>query len=148
MRPVHHVAVTAAAGAPVYLVTGSAQLTAIFAAASVLIDLDHLIDFVLWDKRPLDPRRFLKEGVPRTWTKLIYLLHGYEWIALMSLVSWKSANPHLWALTLGWMSHLLIDELGNRLPSKKTRIFPLFYFFTFRLFHGFKRDRIARIKEG
>lgn len=147
MRPAQHIALTAVASAPVYLATRSPQITAVFAAAGVLIDLDHLMDFVLWDKRPLDPKRFLKEGVPRTWPKLIYLLHGYEWIAMLAIISWKLANPYLWAITIGWIFHLSIDEIGNRMPANRTRIFPMFYFFTFRLLHGFKRDRIAFIKE-
>lgn len=138
---------TAAGCAPFYIATGSALMTAVFAAAGILIDLDHLIDFALWDERPLDPKRFLKDGVPRTWPRLVYLLHGYEWIALMAFICFKTHNPYILSFTLGWALHLAIDEFGNRLPSKRTRIFPLFYFFTYRLFFGFRRDRIAWIKE-
>jgi hypothetical protein len=146
MRPKYHAIATAAAAVPVYALTGSPALTAAFAAPCLLIDVDHLLDFVLWEKRPLDPRRFLKEGVPRTWPRLVYILHGYEWIALLALISWQTRSPFVTALAAGWLAHVLIDDLGNRLPSNPTWLNPLFYFITFRMSVGFRRERISRVK--
>lgn len=147
MRPINHAIATAAIGIPVLIGTRSPALAACFAVPCLLIDVDHLLDFVIWEKKPLNFKRFFKEGVPRTWPRMLYILHGYEWVALLGVAAWRTGSPELTAVALGWFSHIILDDVGNRFSSNPTRIKLPFYFVLFRLSRGFKRERVSRFRE-
>ncbi len=146
MRPLYHVIAAGAGAVPIYYATGSAELAAFFAVSEVGMDVDHLIDHALWSKRPLDYGRFFEKGVTRTWSRIVFILHGYEIIFLWGVFAWWLNSPPAWAVVMGFSVHLLLDEIGNRLPWEPIRIKWPFYFFSYRLINGFKPDKISSLK--
>jgi hypothetical protein len=46
--------------------------------------------------------------------------------------------------------HLLLDQIGNRYLLKHLTPHPLFYFLSFRLLHGFKKEKLRtdKVPEG
>ncbi len=119
------------------LATGSplAGLTA--GAVTVLVDVDHVLDYTL----SYGGFRSLKHmfdycyggGVKRHFL----LAHSYE-LWLLALLVLPGLLPHSLALGLltGWLVHLLCDQFIN--PAH-----PLTYFFLFRLKVGFAREIIG-----
>lgn len=143
LRPVSHIIAAGAMAAPAYVITHSTEATAAFCAASVVMDVDHLMDYFIFGERPLTATAFFRPGAPEKWERLIFLLHSYEFIAVMAALSIYSSIPIMWPISAGFAVHLLMDEVGNRMPWKATRIRPFFYFFTFRLLKGFRRAGIS-----
>ncbi len=144
MRPSSHVVAAAGLGVPLYLAGGGPVLAAAASAAMVLIDLDHLVDFLIWGGRPLSLQEFLRPGNTGDWPRVVFVLHAYEWLILLAAaaVGWRS--PLLWAVFTGAAGHLVLDEIGNRLPHQPHRIRPLFYFFTYRLWRRFSVAAVSQ----
>ncbi|MBI4689203.1 MAG: hypothetical protein HY754_02880 [Nitrospirae bacterium] len=146
MRPIDHVISAGIYVIPYYSLTNSLKYTALFAVAAVAMDIDHAIDYILWNKRPLSIARFFERGSLLKGSYLVFFLHGYEWMLLLYILSWWTNSPEIFAITNGFFMHLMIDEIGNRLPSAPNRINIPFYFFTYRLFRGFRVENMYKTK--
>ncbi|MFQ5735248.1 MAG: hypothetical protein ACE5GY_00110 [Thermodesulfobacteriota bacterium] len=114
MRPRDHVIYGGAAAAALYPVLGSGSL--VFWGASVLIDVDHYIDFVYHNGlKDLSFMRMLEyHAVLRRWWRRpeflnIEVFHTVEAIAPLALLSWWSGSPPLEAATLGMLFHIVLD---------------------------------------
>ena len=124
MGPIGHVVVSAGVGVGVWAATGSPLAIPVALAAGVLPDLDHLIDF--FDSEDHGRQRHMLRP-----------FHAWE-LALMLLfvaVAFYSGDLFL-AAVLGYLGHLAIDQLANR-------VHPLGYFITFRAMKGFRRRHLT-----
>lgn len=144
MRPVNHVMAAGICAIPYYVLTGSGASAALFAVAAVAIDIDHLVDYILWNKRPLSIAGFFEQGSLLRGRYLVFFLHSYEWMLVLYALSWLTDSPELFAITNGFFMHLLLDELGNRLPSVSTRINAPFYFIIYRIKMGFCIEKMSK----
>ena len=114
----------------------------------VLLDLDHAVDHLFQSPRPFSLGTFLGAHNSLTWKRMIFFLHGYEWVLLLWAACWIAPHPLLFAVAAGVTSHLLLDEIGNRLPWAPVDLAPGFYFFSWRLGQGFLRSRLTRPRPG
>ena len=75
-----------AAGAGLVL-TGSAPLAAGIVAGGFLIDVDHLADYLIVERRrELTPAAFLRHYIEGHTRRVVLVLHSYElWLALVAL---------------------------------------------------------------
>ena len=147
MRPQWHLGFAAAGTLPYYLMTGSLSRTALFAAAAVAVDVDHVLDYVLWNERPLSYAGFMRKGALLRGRRMMFFLHGYEWLILAYAFSWWFGIPALPDIANGVLLHLAVDEVGNRLPSSRTRIHAPFYFFSYRLYKRFRIDKMCIVNK-
>ena len=126
MKPVEHLAVSSALGAGVWAASGAPGAVVTAAAAGVLVDADHALDYYLW---------FVRGSRGR----VIYALHGWEYLlpigALAAASGW---HPLIVAAWLGYASHLVGDQLSNHAQ-------PLSYSLAYRALHRF---RMADVAEG
>ena len=115
MSPGGHLVTTALACAAVQTVTGSAALTAGVAAGGFLIDLDHVLDYVAFERqRDLRPAAFLRYYVTGRTRTVVLLLHSYEVLAALGLAAWASNLEWLWGYVLGAAAlHLPLDIVFN-----------------------------------
>jgi hypothetical protein len=114
MSPGGHLVTTAAACAAVYGATGSPALTAGLAAGGFLIDVDHAVDYVLFERqRDLRLHAFLRYYLGGQVKRTVLLLHSYEVAALLALVAWASGWHWLWGYLLGMALHLPLDIVFN-----------------------------------
>ena len=80
---------TAIACAGVYAATGNAALTAGLAAGGFLIDVDHVVDYVLFERqRDLRPASFLRYYLDGNTKRVVLMLHSYELLVLSALLAW------------------------------------------------------------
>lgn len=148
MRPFAHLAVSPLVGTVVYAVSGSWQAGFCAGTATVLMDIDHVIDFLFFSPRPLNlPRFLLAPDSTTTWTRLVYILHSYELMVMMTVISCLAHHVSIWGVTAGMWVHLIMDECGNRQQSKPLTIPALFYFFLYRAKYSFVRSSISRPRE-
>ena len=142
MSPGGHLVTTAAACAAVYAGTGSAALTAGLAAGGFLIDLDHVFDYVVFERqRDLRPSAFLKYYLEARMKRVVLLLHSYELMALLALLAWLTNREWLWGYVLGMALHLPLDIIfnGRLVPGGLVH----FYSFAVRWQAGFLASRFG-----
>lgn len=140
MSPGGHLVTTAAACAVTAYATGSASLTAAVAAGGFFIDLDHAVDYVLFERqRDLRPDAFLRHYLEGRVRRAVLVLHSYELFAALGLLAWWMQAPLISAYLVGALMHLALDIVFN------SRLMPYsiaaFYSFGYRLAHRF--DAVA-----
>ena len=146
MSPGGHLVTTAAACAATAYTTGSAPLTAAMAAGGFFIDLDHAVDYVLFDRqRDLSPGAFLRHFVEGHVRHAVLVLHSYELFAVLGAIACWTDAPLLSAYLVGALMHLALDIVFNG------RITPhsiaAFYSFSYRLAHRFDAVALLGIAE-
>ena len=138
MKPSQHAALSIVSGGLVGVALGSWPAAVSCALIGFFIDLDHCLDFWLERGLRLDPREFFDFCYRGTSRKFYDLLHGWEFIPLLWLLTRVEAWSDVgWGLTVGYTLHLLGDQLFNRHLHRFT------YFFLYRLRHRFDWSRIV-----
>jgi hypothetical protein len=143
MSPGGHLVTTAAACAASAALMGSPELTAAIAVGGFFIDVDHAIDYVLFEKqRDLRPGVFLRYYLGDQVKKAVLVLHSYELFALLGLLAWWTDALALWGYLMGALMHLACDIMVN--GENRPRSISAFYSFGYRLAHGFRmRDLLG-----
>ena len=110
MSPGGHLVTTAIACAAVYAGTESLALTAGLAAGGFLIDVDHVVDYVLFERqRDLRPGSFLRYYCEGKMQRVVLVLHSYELLVLLATVAWLTNVEWLWGWVFGMLLHLPLD---------------------------------------
>ena len=146
MSPGGHLVTTVAASAGTAYATGSLPLAAAVFTGGFLIDLDHAMDYVLFEKqRDLRPGAFLRYYIEGRIRRAVLILHSYELFAILGAITWWTASPLLGAYLVGALMHLALDIIFNG------RITPYsiaaFYSFGYRLAHRFEAVALLGIAE-
>lgn len=137
MSPGGHLITTAIAGAGVYAATGSAPLVAGLVAGGFLMDVDHALDYVLFERqRDLRPGAFLRYYLSGKTQRVVLLLHSYELVALLALAAWATGAVPLWGYLLGVALHLPLDIIFNGRIHARSLV--PFYSFAYRCRVGFR----------
>ena len=133
---------TAAACAVVYAGTGSGAVTAGLAAGGFLIDVDHVLDYVLFERqRDLRPSSFLRYYVNGLARRNVLVLHSYELLASLAAIAWGTGIEWLWGWVFGMLLHLPLDVIFNGKFASGGLVH--FYSFFVRARVGFCADRFT-----
>jgi membrane-bound metal-dependent hydrolase YbcI (DUF457 family) len=145
VSPGGHLVTTAIACAAVQTATGSAALTAGVAAGGFLIDLDHVLDYIAFERRrDLRPAAFLRYYLAGRTRTVVLLLHSYEILALLALAAWAWNLEKLWGYVLGAAAlHLPLDIVFNGKVAGRNMV--PFYSFAYRWRSGFRTERLLDI---
>ena len=136
MSPGGHLVTTVAACAASAALTGNAAVTAAVATGGFLIDVDHAVDYVLFERqRDLRPGVFLRYYLEGRTRRLVLALHSYELFALLGVAAWWSGALWLWGYLAGGLMHLALDLIFNGKLTPRSIV--LFYSFVYRLAHRF-----------
>lgn len=138
-----HVAAGATGAGAILAATGDPGPAVAFAAAAILIDLDHAVEYLARNDWRFRWREFLRPGLPASWPRIVFALHSHELLAVLAGVALLTRIPAVAGLALGFGVHLLLDEIGNRRPTRGHAIHPLFYFIVFRASRGFRTTRLT-----
>lgn len=121
MLPQRHLAASLGIGAGMWALTGNPLTLPAAVATGALIDGDHFPEYVaalVFGRRP----------------RVVLLAHAWEWAALgLPLLVLLGGHPVALAAWLGLLSHLVLDQVGNR-----EQVPPLFYFLTWRAWRRFR----------
>jgi hypothetical protein len=146
VSPGGHLVTAVAASGLTALATGSAPLAAAVFAGGFLIDVDHAVDYVVFERqRDLRPGSFLRHYVEGHIRRTVLLLHSYELFALLLAVAWWTGSALLSGYLVGALLHLALDIVFNG------RITPYsiaaFYSFGYRLRHRFDATVLLGVNE-
>src|SRR5918994_4596311 len=110
MSPGGHLVTTVSAGVAAATVPESLPLTAAIFAGGFLIDVDHAVDYVLFERqRDLRPGAFLRYYLDGRVQRAVLVLHSYELFALLGLLAWWTDAVALWGYLMGALMHLALD---------------------------------------
>lgn len=135
-----------------YAGTGSTELVAGLAAGGFLIDVDHMVDYVLFERqRNLRPAAFLRYYLSGRPERVVLMLHSYELLALLAVLAWITRLDWLWGWVFGMLLHLPLDVIFNGKFSSRGMLH--FYSFIVRARAGFRAARftdrpVQPIREG
>ncbi|MEW6713670.1 MAG: hypothetical protein AB1306_01070 [Nitrospirota bacterium] len=114
MTPSYHVVASTAISAILFLIFRSWGLAIASFISGVFIDLDHVLDYIFEHGLPRDVKKFFHFFYGEKYKKLTLILHGWEWLFLMAIVSWLTGwPPWVTGLTIGWGQHMLFDRFYN-----------------------------------
>jgi hypothetical protein len=143
MSPGGHLVTTAAAGA----VAAAQQQWALAAgiiAGGFLIDVDHAVDYVLFDgHRDLRPGAFLRHYSEGRMRRAVLVLHSWELLAMLTVLAWTSGAPWLAGYVGGALMHLALDLVYNGQLTPHSIV--LFYSFVYRAAHRFEAARLLGV---
>ncbi len=122
---------SAAVSGVVYAASRSWPATLSSLAVGILLDGDHVLDYLREYGFRLNLRELFHASYERTFKRTFLVLHAWEWTPLViAAVWWSGANPWLAGAAIGWFQHLLADQLVNT-PNKWA------YSIIWRWRHGF-----------
>src|SRR6266852_3193224 len=136
MSPGGHAATTIVVSAATAFLSGSLPLATAVALGGFFIDVDHAVDYVLFNRqRDLRPAAFLRYYLEGRAERVVLALHSWELFALLAAIAWWTGWPLLWGYLGGAAMHLLLDIAfnGELLPTNIVA----FYSFAYRAAHGF-----------
>lgn len=143
MKASRHVAAAIPLAALLYAAGRSPLEIAVAASASVLIDVDHLADYLLFRGGWFGLRDFFQSCNEARLNRLYLVLHAWEWILLGGVAALVAgaALPGMVVCGMAW--HLAFDAIGNRGVVR-----PGFYWFCRRARMGFDASRLYRGPSG
>jgi hypothetical protein len=130
MKAYAHVMAAAPLAAAMYFFGAPAWGVLLTVLASVLIDSDHLFDYLVHRRAWLGFRDFFALFHSKSCPCAHYLLHSWELVGLLTLAWLAGLGAWLGYLALGLGYHLLWDQTFNRMPRS-------FYFLWRRWRAGF-----------
>ena len=161
MKAKHHFWSSLAAGGALYWATGSSTALAGAMIGGFLIDADHVLD-QLWSisrgapylgkKRAEQAARNAGKGGltgfitrfvrRRKLVRLPLLFHSFELVVVFVILAINIRTPFLIGLATGYELHILLDLVRHYHEVCS----PLFYLLSYRMAHGFRRERLVRSK--
>lgn len=139
MRSTAHLLAAAPLAGVWWSLGGSGSGAVMAALASVLVDLDHIPDYIWWRGGWRGLKDFFHSFHSHRVSRLSLLAHSWELAALAGLglwwLGWPAWPAALWA---GWLYHLAWDQAVNPVGWQ-------FYFFSYRLAHACDRRRLPVI---
>jgi hypothetical protein len=144
MMPGGHLATSLALSGATYYITGSTEAAAGCVAGGFLIDVDHYLDYLVFEKQwrrpsPVHFLRYYFTNRPRT---LVLPLHSYELMALLFALIVVHPWPLLVGYWVGAAMHLIFDVLVNGDHGLKHAV--AFYVFSYRAWNGFAAQKLLK----
>ncbi len=142
MMPGGHLATSIALGGVTYAATGSVEAVTGCFLGGFLIDVDHYVDYLVFEKQwrrpgPVNFLRYYFTAKPR---RVVLPLHSVELMAFLFAVLFFHPWPLLVGYWFGAAMHLTFDILVNGEYAIK-RAIP-FYFFSYRASYRFATEEL------
>jgi hypothetical protein len=119
MKPRFHVIASVSLAGVLYAYSRSVELSLSCLLSGILIDLDHVPDYIIEHGNPFRVKEFFFRFRQGQMNRIYLVLHGWEWIVLLAAVSWLSGWNHLIAGTMiGMALHLLMDTFNRSVTFK------------------------------
>lgn len=138
-----HIYSSAFLGGFLLWITHSLQVALFSLLGGVLIDVDHLFDFIIFSGRKASVKNFFLWCEQAKWERVTVIFHSYELFLIMSVIVYYFPNAALVGFLCGMGLHLCLDQIGNRYFNKVFSLNQFFYFITYRIKSGFKKENMV-----
>src|SRR5262245_12764602 len=146
MMPGGHLVTSLGLSALAYAATGSREAAAGCFAGGFLIDVDHYLDYIVFERqwRRPGPLHFLRYYFTFRPRKLVLPLHSGELMTVLVFVMLFHPWPLLIGYWAGALMHLTFDVLVNGDYALKRPV--LFYIFAYRAALRFSADELLEVR--
>lgn len=134
MTITQHAVITSVVCAGLYLASHSLGMAIACFVAGVLIDFDHLLDYVVNFSPRFGVRHFFECFKDQVFDRIIVFLHAWEWVALAIALAAVSRSSVMIGIAAGMLLHMALDQVFNRHN-------PCGYFLAYRLANRFDAKR-------
>lgn len=141
MKLEHHAAISIPVSLGVYYFTHSFTYFLISFFVGILIDVDHVYDYIREEKR-FDLKHLFIKSYLGDFKKMYLFFHAYEYIPLAFLAGYLMNNFTLpLVFSISYIFHLLSDQFSNNTK-------PLGYFLIYRIIVKFEMKKIFYVPPG
>ena len=142
--PGGHLATSLALSGVAYVSTSSIEASAGCFAGGFLIDVDHYLDYLFFERqwRKPSPVQFLRYYFTYSPKKLVLPLHSAELMSFLFLIILAHPWPLLVGYWVGALMHLTFDVLVNGEHALRRPV--LFYVFGYRIAQRFDAARLMK----
>ena len=136
MKLHNHILASTTVGGISYYIFGSWQISVTVFLSGIFIDLDHILDYFLYEKKiKLDIKDFFYKCEALILNKVYLLLHSYELIIILAILAYFTNDYIVLGLLIGFGTHIMLDLAANKVHF-------LGYSFIFRLINKFNSKKI------
>ncbi|OGX28477.1 MAG: hypothetical protein A2879_05550 [Omnitrophica WOR_2 bacterium RIFCSPHIGHO2_01_FULL_49_10] len=136
MKLHNHILASTTVGGISYYIFGSWQISVTVFLSGIFIDLDHILDYFLYEKKiKLDIKDFFYKCEALILNKVYLLLHSYELIIILAILAYFTNDYIVLGLLVGFGTHIMLDLVANKVHF-------LGYSFIFRLINKFNSKKI------
>jgi hypothetical protein len=141
MKMEHHLAVTVPIAAGTWYFTHSWLYTAMVFVLGVLIDVDHVLDYIREEHR-FDMKDMFVKSYKGDFVHLYVIFHAWEYIPLSWIIG-AAINNYTFSIvfSVSYFAHMLADQLMNNVR-------PFGYFLTYRMMKGFVMSKFFYFPKG
>ena len=146
MKTSTHVYSSAILSGTIFALTQSAPMAVSAFVSGVLIDLDHVPDFLIFSGERFSIKAFFSWFHDTKWEKVTLLFHSYELYLMLCIITFMYPDPVLVGVLLGCGLHLALDQIGLRSFGLRFGFqpAPMYYFLSYRYYVGFHKSRLLR----
>jgi len=138
MKPSIHVATSFSVALILWFFTKSVYAAFLCLASGVLVDFDHVIEYVLhFGGKDMNMERIYQACRELLFKKLYLVFHSAEVVIILWVATALTKNVYILAIALGYSSHIILDFIANPLH-------PFSYFLTRRFIHKFETHKLLR----
>ena len=128
MYPKHHFIISAIISIILFAFTKNITASLICFSAGFLIDVDHILDYIIIYKK-FNLKKFFRYNWHKD--KIYVFLHSWEILIIVLLIF--KFNIYTIAFAIGFAQHLIIDLISYPIRNK-----PMAYFLVYRILKRFK----------
>jgi hypothetical protein len=142
MKTTVHVYSSGLLGGTIYFITQSAAISIVAFLSGIFIDIDHIFDFLIFSGEKFSIKNMFRWCHEVRWKKITLIFHSYEFYLILGIITYNFPHDILIGLMAGTGFHIMLDQIGNCFLCKNPRLFPWFYFLTYRVNAGFHKDKL------
>ncbi|OGV56098.1 MAG: hypothetical protein A2017_16045 [Lentisphaerae bacterium GWF2_44_16] len=131
MKVRYHITASLLVSGLLFWIFKSIPMTLISFISGVLIDVDHLLEYMISPHMKLDIAHFFKFFEKNLTKKAFLFFHSWELLAVLFVICWSSGWD-LWiaGLLIGMAQHMILDQIFNPTSAYS-------YFFIWRMKNNF-----------
>lgn len=119
MKLAHHISFSAVISTILYFILESWRLSLVSFISGILIDIDHILDYLIEYRMRFDMQEFLNFFYKEKHRKITLILHGWEWLLCLGLATVLiDYNPWIAGLFVGYGHHMVSDFLYSKANLK------------------------------
>lgn len=146
MKTQDHVFTSTLLSGGLYVTTQSLEIAIPCFLSGIFIDIDHVFDFIIFSKDKFSIKNIFTWCNDLKWEKLYLIFHSYEILFILGIIIYFFPDKILLGIFLGSGLHLIQDQIGNCYFRKKFTLSNFFYFFIYRFFVGFRKEKMLRFR--
>lgn len=138
MKLEHHIAISIPVSLSVLYFTKSIFYFFFSLAVGILLDVDHIYDYVREEKR-FDLKHLFIKSYLGDFKKMYLFFHAYEYVPVVFLIGFLMNNYTFpFVFSVSYLFHLLPDQFANNTK-------PFGYFLTYRILVKFEMKKIFNV---